>query len=706
MASIEELSYQDYLRIFRRRWRFGALAAVVGAVGGLVLAHLQAPNPVYAALAAVSFDATRGFEVSPGFVVPTQGVDQSGQVLMIRSTQVMGNAARRLGLIPADTPREKFSDFQSAIDPLIFSVFVSQDPTRPTAPIIISAALPDANRAAATANAVAEAYKEENLYELKKFVVKRREFLAHELKQNEENLNRAQLAYEEYRRQHPLAEFEAGRHIAEEEQKAQELAGQIQEAHRQLDLVNAGRPVSDLGLIAIVGARNTTRLTQLSTQYTTLQMQRAQLLGDLTEQHPLIKAKQQEIEQVRRALADELELILDAFQKQQEQTQKDAEALHELQKTLPVEAQQLAHLSHEVKVYEMLGMNLGGQLVDTMAKESGISGQVQIVSPARPSSVPINPPGYGRLGLIGAGGGMFLGLVLGIFLETSRFSLRRLRDIESSLGVPVLGVNPTVAPNAVSQWLRARGAPSPGTTDWSRALGLANILAPRSSMSEAIRALRAALQGAIDSGQSAFTICATMPGEGATTTALNLALSFAQAGKRVLLVESDLRSPAISRILGLDREPGFTDLLQQTTDLDHAVRNVADFVTGALTVDQVLLAPGVDQLHVIPCGNKTGSAVELLGSAAFSAVLASMRARYDLILFDGTALGTAADSMLLGKQTAVVVVFCPTKSDPRRLEDAVVQLRKSDCNVLGLFVNAMETEPGVETQNAVLAESA
>jgi len=220
-------------------------------------------------------------------------------------------------------------------------------------------------------------------------------------------------------------------------------------------------------------------------------------------------------------------------------------------------------------------------------------------------------------------------------------------------------------------------------------------------MSEAIRALRAALQGAIDSGQTAFTVCATLPGEGVTTTTLNLAFSFAQAGRRVLLIESDLRSPAISRILGLDREPGFTDLLQQTTDLDHAIRNVADFVTGALTVDQVLLSPGVDQLHVIPCGKNVGNAVELLGSAAFSATLAAMRARYDVILFDGTALATATDSVLLGKQTAVVVVFCPTKSDSRRLEDSVLQLRKSNCNVLGLFVNAMEGDLGAETDAAL-----
>ena len=64
MPSIEELSYQDYLRIFRRRWKLAALGAAIGAIGGLVLARLQAPIPIYASIAVVSFDPTRGFEIS------------------------------------------------------------------------------------------------------------------------------------------------------------------------------------------------------------------------------------------------------------------------------------------------------------------------------------------------------------------------------------------------------------------------------------------------------------------------------------------------------------------------------------------------------------------------------------------------------------------------------------------------------------------
>ena len=705
MAAIEDLSYQDYLRIFRRRWKLALTGAVIGIVGGLAAARVQTPIPIYTSQAIVSYNPFIGFEAVPGAVPPEQGRDSASQMLFIRSPQVLGEAAKHLGMIPADTPSDKISDFLPTIDQLNMTLLVTADPAKQSNLLQIGSFQGTPERAADVANAVAQAYKEANLNELRRYIQKRRDFLERQLKETEDNLNRAQLAYEEFRREHPMAALQPGQVIAEEEARLRDLAAKIQETQRQLELVNEGRPVSDLGLIAIVGAMSTTRLTQLSTQYTTLQMQRSALLTELTSQHPIVKAKGQEIERAREALADELNLILEAFEKQRGDSQKQAEELHKVEKDLPVEAQQLAHLAYNVKVFENLGLQLGSQLGDAMLKETGINGQVQIIYPARTLAFPINPPAYGRMGAIGAAAGAFVGLVAGLLLETSRFSARRLRQIESTLEVPVLGINPRVSADTLGQWLPGKRAPAPGTADWSRVLGLANLLAPRSSMSEAIRALRAGLQGAIDAGQTAFTICATSPGEGATTTAVNLALSFAQAGRRVLLVESDLRSPAISRILGLDREPGFTNLLMQTTDLDRATRNVADFVTGTLTVDQVLLAPGIDHLHVIPCGQKTGGAVELLGSAAFSATLAAMRARYDIVLFDGTALAMATDSILLGKQTAVVVVFCPPKTDAANLENAVLQLRKSDCRVVGLFVNAME-EPGAEAETQPLAESA
>src|SRR5712691_2001690 len=132
MAAIEDLSYQDYLRIFRRRWKLALLGAAIGLGGGLAAARLQTPVPIYSAQATVTYNAFSGFEVSTGAVPPEQSRDPAGQILFIRGVQVIGNAARRLGMIPADTPREKFSDPEllRQIDQLNMSLLVTGDPTK------------------------------------------------------------------------------------------------------------------------------------------------------------------------------------------------------------------------------------------------------------------------------------------------------------------------------------------------------------------------------------------------------------------------------------------------------------------------------------------------------------------------------------------------------------------------------------------------
>ncbi|MGH7898238.1 MAG: AAA family ATPase [Candidatus Binatia bacterium] len=701
MATLEELTYRDYLRILRQRWRLPAAAAGLGLVAGLVLAKWQAPRPVYDGVSIVRFNPQSGFEASWGMVPPDQGKELVSQILLITSPAVLGRAAIRLGLVPSETPHDQVP--QSAIGQLSAVSSVRPDPTGRTGLLRIHGYDVKPARAAEIANAVSEAYKEENLDSLKKYVVARRQFLEHEIKENDDARNRAQLAYEEYRREHPLAVLEPGTGIAEREAKQRELAGRIGEAKRQLDLVNAGRPISDLGLIAIVGARGTTRLTQLSTQYTTLQLDRARMLNSLTNEHPMVRSKTSQIASVRQGLADELNLIVEAFEIQQEEARKAAEQLRELEKTVPAEAMQLAHLQHQVKVHESLGHQLGAQLIDTMLKETSIIGQVTIMSAARPPRGPINAPPYGRLGALGLVGGLFAGLVIAVLMEMMRFSLADVRELESSTEVPVLGINPLVTPEALSSWLPERPRLKPGAKDWNRSLALVNLLAPRSPMSEAIRALRAGLQGSVDGGEKAFTVCGVNVGDGATTTAMNLALSFAQAGKRVLLVECDLRAARVSEILGLQREPGFSDLLLRTATLDRTTRNVADFVTGTLTLDQVLLAPGLDRFHVLPCGQRTTNVVELLGSGPFEAVLQEMKSAYDLIIFDAPPLSYAADAILLGRKTPVVLVFSPQRTSASKVQNAVTQLRKSECRIAGLFVNGMEAEPETEAAHASAA---
>lgn len=693
--ALEDLTYRDYARILRRRWKLAAGAALVGAVAGILAARAQAPAPIYDAASTVLYEPWAGFELTAGVVPPEQGHDLAGQIILIRGVRVLGAAAKRLGLIPADTPRERLEEYGPVINELRGRMDVVID----RGMLWVHGRDSTPEGAAGLANAVAGAYKEENVYELKKFVIKKREFIEKQLAENEKAMNEAQLAYEHYRHEHPMAAAEPGAQgtiaeVAQREGALQQVSGKIDEVRRQLALVQSGRPVSDLGIQTIVGGSSTARLTQLSTAFTQLNLDRARMLTELTEEHPLVRQKNQQLDAVRADLAAELRLNLEAFQKQEEEAAAQVAAIRQKAEQLPEEAMELARLARQVKTFENLGGQLRQYLEEALLKDAGVTGQVTVMTAAAPPAVPVNPPPYVQLGGLGFAGGLFAGFLLGLVLESGRFSVQALREIEAALDAPVLSINPRATPETLAAWLPSGKKPRRDTVEWSRCLGLAVLLAPRSPFSEAFRTLRASLAARLGAGGAAFTVTAAHLGEGVTTTAINLALSFGQAGQRVLLVESDFRHPTISTIFGVQREPGLVDFLLGSCTLEEATRGVADFVTGSVSIDEILLGPGLDNVHVMPCGTFTPTSDDALGSATFDQVLGSHRSSYDVILFDGPALAVSSMSLVLGKHSDVVLVFSPDRTTPAELETAFGRLRQAECSVVGLFVNGMESENG------------
>ena len=699
--AVEDLGYRDYWLILRRRWRLPFLGAVLGGVLGLAAAKLQTPQPIYEALAFIRYDPLRAYEL-PGREIAS-GDPISTQLVFIRSAVVLGNLARRLGRIPEDTPPDALDRHAEVLAKLNERIEVITDPRQRTGVMLIRARAKTPEDAVALANQLVAAYQEENIHELKKDIVQRREFLESQIAVNESNINDAQLELEKFRREHPEVAVDAATQgtintAAKTEAVAQELAVKIDETRRQLDLVRDGRPPSDIGLQMIVGATGTSRLQQLSANYTRLSLDRGHLLTEFTEFHPTVIQKEEQIESLRGEIEGELVLILDAFRARQEEELARLEEMKAEQESLPRDAMQLAQLARKVKVYENIQLQLRGQLEDALIKEAGVIGQVSVVSPATPPTHPMNRPSFLRFGGLGLAAGFFGGFVIAVLLESARFSLRTLREIEEALDLPVLGIASEVSAEQLSGWTPDGRILRRDTDEWRRTLGLAPLLAPRSPIGETFRTLRANLQPRLDTGARAFTLTATTLGEGTTTTLLNLALSFAQSGQRVLLVESDFRNPAISSTLGLQPEPGLAEVLLGSLDLESATRSVADFVTGKLSLDELLLGPGIDNLNVLPCGDLSGGTGELLSSEAFGRVLAEIQKSYDVALFDSPPLSAAADTIALGRLTGVVVVFDPHRTDRAGLEDTVTHLRNAECRIVGLFVNGLEAEATEEAE--------
>jgi capsular exopolysaccharide synthesis family protein len=195
---------------------------------------------------------------------------------------------------------------------------------------------------------------------------------------------------------------------------------------------------------------------------------------------------------------------------------------------------------------------------------------------------------------------------------------------------------------------------------------------PRSAVAEAYRSLRTALQFLPREKQRSLVVTSAGPGEGKTTCAVNLALSLASAGRRVLLVDGDMRRPMLHRIFGLGK----------TIGLSHALSGQAQ--------DGFIQETDVPGLEVVPCGTLPPNPTELLGQSALGILLARWQEQYDHVLFDSPPLLGLADALILARQVGrAVVVVQSSRTEERHLRHAAAQLRDGGVEVLGAVLNGV-----------------
>jgi polysaccharide biosynthesis transport protein len=239
--------------------------------------------------------------------------------------------------------------------------------------------------------------------------------------------------------------------------------------------------------------------------------------------------------------------------------------------------------------------------------------------------------------------GAFLGLALGIGLVFVRNALntrvRSASEIEERLGVPLLGRVPP-PPKRLANTNR-----------------LAVIEEPHSTQAEAYRMLATNIELVnLDRGAKSFMVASAIRGEGKSTSAASLAVTFARRGLHVVLLEADLRRPVLRRMLLLDEGPGLTDVALGRADLERALASTQ------LSDDQTLptngggTAPGV--LEVLEAGPAPSSPPEFLKSQAVAQIISRLSERGDLLIIDTPPLLHVSDAMtmMLSAQIDCVVV--------------------------------------------------
>jgi capsular exopolysaccharide synthesis family protein len=273
---------------------------------------------------------------------------------------------------------------------------------------------------------------------------------------------------------------------------------------------------------------------------------------------------------------------------------------------------------------------------------------VRILDPAQVPEVPVEDERR-RILLLGFLGAVFLAIA-GVLLA-DRFDprLRYPQQVSHDMGVPVLGLVPRLK--------RRRGRFAQG----EQYHGV-----------EALRSIRLSVANAFGTaGPLALTISSPQPGDGKSFIALNLAVSYAEMGRRTLLVDGDTRRGKLHRTLGVDRKPGLTE-----------------FLAGLAGVEEVIRRGAGGTPDLIPCGTRRSDAPELLTRRRMRELLALARSEYEVIIVDTPPLGVGADPLILTGFTGHLLLVLRAGATNRIGASAQLEpVRASPVRLLGAVLN-------------------
>jgi len=198
---------------------------------------------------------------------------------------------------------------------------------------------------------------------------------------------------------------------------------------------------------------------------------------------------------------------------------------------------------------------------------------------------------------------------------------------------------------------------------------------PKSPVSEAYRVLRTNLQFAsLDNPLKVIIITSSGPGEGKTTTAVNLAITFAQSGSKTLLVDGDLRKPIINRVFGLNNQKGITNILALQEDYNWYINKCP-----------------TENLDIITSGAIPPNPSELLASNAMKEFVHKLRDDYDMIIIDSPPVGSVTDAAILSTiADGTVLVASSGKVEIEAITRAKELLVKVNANILGVVLNRLD----------------
>lgn len=374
-----------------------------------------------------------------------------------------------------------------------------------------------------------------------------------------------------------------------------------------------------------------------------------------TDEHKPVQDVKEMIRVLREQTIPEYAMALVTQLKSQEASmQEDIRGIESDLRAIPVRQVEEARLTREVMGKTQLAQELRTRYEQNVLAERSSQPDVSILDDAQPPQKPTSntAPKIILMAFLASLGAAF---ALAILLDLLDKRFRYPEQVSRELGLSILGAIPGITRTNGRQLKTEEAA----------------------QVVEAFRTVRLNLAHSYGSaGPVMLTISSPGSGDGKSLVSSNLALSFAEAGYRTLLIDGDIRRGELHRMFSIDRRPGLLDYLVGDANLDDVVRPSSH-----------------EGLSVIPCGTRRQQGPELLGSAAMSHLMAEMKTRFNVIIVDSPPLGAGIDPFVLGTATGhMLMVFRSGETDRQMAEAKLKLLDRLPVRVLGAVLNDIQAD--------------
>jgi len=688
-STVDEIDLREYWNAIMRRKGVVFAALAVALIAALLITFLM--TPIYRATLVLQIERETSKVLEYESLTPEEAVNTKDfyetQYEMLKSRNLARRVIDQLGLDTSDTFTERegnslITGFAPAVERLfgrgdtasedaaeeetdieeLFLENLSIEPIKNSRLVRIHYHSPNPEEAAIVANTIGQSFINmtlERRYEASSYA---KTFLEEQIKQVRANLEDSERRLVAYARE---------RGIINIDDRLQILMQNLAENSTELTQAESLRmqAESDYQQMLAHGKHNTPEVLKspviqaLKERKSELQAERQELLRTFTREYPTVQENQQQIQEMEQQIEQESSAIANSLKaqffsyvdKEVKLKKKIAEIKDEIL-ALQDRSTDFQSLKREVDTNRELYDGLLQRMKEVGVAAGVTNNNISVLDAAKVSREKYKPSLAINLA-VALALGLFSGILLVFLFEVLDDTLKNSEDVEKRTDLPVLGVIPAINEQ---QLANADGD-----------IGLLSFKDPKSALAEAYRTVRTTLFFSTSEGAPKILhFTSSSPGEGKTTSAISMAVTFSHAKSKVLLIDCDLRNPSLHQVFGLANTNGLTN-----------------YLAGKAKPIEIAQPTCVPDLFVVTSGPLPPNPVELLSTAKMIDFVNLGKERFDYVIIDGPPVIGLADTVVLSS-LATATVFIVEAGGTRigALEGSLKRLRSNNAKLIGCIL--------------------